>query len=161
MRKRSRYKPRPMLANPVAFVCESVKPLAQHADHLIELKIKHHAAMAELTQGRAVRSDLDSLIAMSNMTEAMCRLGFGQAYRAIATAGQHALLAVCSRGAASGRFILRAEEMSALNDLLELHDAQMDIATVGDIDRALKLIERERRAGRMERIDNHTTERTV
>ena len=56
---------------------------------------------------------------------------------------------------------LRAEEMGALNDLLELHDAQMDIATVGDIDRALKLIECERRAGRVERIDNHTTERTV
>ena len=152
MRKRSRYKPRPMLANPVAYVLESVGPLAQHADHLIELKVKNHAAMLALTQGQAARPEMDVLIAMGNVTEALTRMGFGDAFTEVARAGQQALLAVCRRGAATCHFALRYEERVALNELLDLHDAQMSVITVGELDKALAMIAKERRAGRMEKI---------
>jgi hypothetical protein len=53
------------------------------------------------------------------------------------------LYAVCTRGAPTGRFILRAEEMSALNDAMDLHDAQLDTVTVKDMETAVLMVEAE------------------
>jgi hypothetical protein len=143
MRKRSKYRPRPVLANPVAWVLESMTPVAKHGDHLIDLKIKNHGAMTALTQGRATRADMDLLIAMSNMIEALWTFGFGREYTDVMREGREALLEIARRGAATGRFIVRAQEMNALNVFMELHDAQMEAITVGDIERAVALVRRE------------------
>lgn len=152
MRKRSKYKPRAVLVNPVAYVVESVKPVSQHENYLLDLKIKNHGAMAALTRGQATRADMDLLIAMSNMIEALWTLGFGKDYEAVMIEGQAALIAVGRRGATTGRFILRAEEMAALNLLMELHDAQMEVVTVGDIERGITVIRKRERAGQVQRI---------
>ena len=56
------------------------------------------------------------------------------------------------RGAETGRFILRAEEMTALNTLMELHDAQMDVITVKDMERAFKIVDEEYRQRKMRPI---------
>lgn len=152
MRKRSKYRPRTVLANPVAYVVESMTPVAKHDSYLIDLKIKNHGAMTALTQGQATRAELDVLIAMSNMIEALWTLGFGKEYKAVMCEGQAALIAVGRRGLATGRFILRALEMTALNDLMELHDAQMEVITVGDIERAIAVVRKRERAGQVHRI---------
>ena len=47
------------------------------------------------------------------------------------------------RGVESGRFILKADEMNALNLVMELHDAQMDIITIKDMDKAIELVKEE------------------
>lgn len=152
MRKRSKYRPRAVLANPVAYVMESITPVAAHDSYLVDLKIKNHGAMAALTRGQATRADMDTLIAMSNMIEALWILGFGKEYEAIMCAGQAAIIAVGRRGLDAGKFILRASEMSALNDLMELHDAQMEVVTVGDIERGIAVIRKRERAGQVHRI---------
>lgn len=151
MRKRSKYRPR-QLVNPLAYVLESITPVAKHESYLVDLEIKNHAAMAALTRGQAARDDIDALIGMVNVAEALYRMGFGNEYGDVVQAGLDALHAVAKRGAASGRFILRAEEMSALNTIMELHDAQMRVITVGDMDRAIALCKREYRAKRMRPI---------
>ena len=151
MRKRSKYRPR-QLVNPLAYVLESITPVAKHESYLVDLEIKNHAAMAALTRGQATRDDIDALIGMVNVAEALYRMDFGREYGDVVQAGLDALHAVAKRGAASGRFILRAEEMSALNTIMELHDAQMRVITVGDMDRALELCKREYRAKRMRPI---------
>jgi hypothetical protein len=46
--------------------------------------------------------------------------------------------------------------MVAINALIDLHDAQLGVLTVKDIDRAIALVERERRAERMTRIKGAT-----
>jgi hypothetical protein len=152
MRKRSKYRPRAVLANPVAYVVESVTPVTQHDSYLVDLKIKNHGAMAALTQGRATRAEIDMLIAMSNMIEALWTMGFGKEYEAVMCAGQAALISVGRRGLADGRFILRGSEMTALNELMDLHDAQMEVITVGDIERGIALIRKRERAGQVHRI---------
>jgi hypothetical protein len=152
MRKRSKYKPRAVLANPVAWVLEGMTPVAQHDSYLVDLKIKNHGAMAALTQGQATRADMDVLIAMSNMIEALWSLGFGAEYERVIVAGQAALIEVGRRGLTTGKFILRAQEMTALNDLMELHDAQMDVVTIGDIDRGIAIVRKRERAGQVQRI---------
>jgi hypothetical protein len=152
MRKRSSYKPRAVLANPLAYVIEGMKPVAQHESYLIDLKIKNHSAMAALTQGHATRADMDVLIAMNNITEALWRMGFGKEFNHVMRGGHMALVEIANRGAATHRFIVRANEMNALNELMDLHDAQMDVITIKDMESALALVKSEVQSGRANRL---------
>lgn len=149
MRKRSKRKPRLVLLNPVSYVLESITPVSKHDSFLLDLKIKNHGAMASLTQGKATRRDIDVLIEMANMVEALCMLGFGTEYASVSKAGSDALHFVGSRGAVNGKFILKAVEMNAMNDLMELHDQQMEIIVVKDIERAVAVINEMRRQRKM------------
>lgn len=143
MRKRSKYRPKPVLQNPVGYVLESLKPVALHDSLMMDLRIKNHAAMANLTRGEAKRHDIDVLIAMVNMTEALHRLGFGNDYNDIVVAGLAALRSVGKRGAESGRFILRSEELRALNEIVDLHDAQLEAINLKDMERAIAIVSEE------------------
>lgn len=148
MRKRSRYRPKPVITNPVAYVLESMTPVTEHASYLVDLKIKNHLAAATLARGEASRGDLDALIAMDNITEALCRAGFGAAYRELLRNGHQALLAVCRRHRAAGHVALDEAELAALNDLMELHNQQMQVITIRDMERATALVFKEIAAGR-------------
>lgn len=152
MRKRSKYRPKGVFINPVAYVVESLTPVAQHGSFLMDLKIKNHAALTALTRGEAVLADIDTLIAAVNITEALYRLGFGREYGDVVKDGLTALREVAGRGAATGRFLLRGPEMAALNLAMELHDAQLDLCVVKDIERATALIVKEHADGKTTRI---------
>lgn len=146
---RKPYKPKRNLVNPVGFVLEGIAPVSSHTNVLLNLKIRNHAAMSALTKGQAVHKDIDELIAMVNITEALYRLGFGADYKDVVQGGLKSLRAVGRRGAESGRFILKAVEMHALNEVMELHDAQMDVISVNDMDKAINLVNKEFKLGKM------------
>lgn len=152
MRKRSKYRPKGLIMNPIAYVMEGMTPVAKHDSYLIDLKIKNHGAMSTLTQGQATRKEIDVLIAMANICEALFRMGFGREYDDVVRIGSDALYAVGKRGAETGRFILKSQEMNALNDLMELHDAQMDVITIRDMEHAIKVVDAEYRAKKMRPI---------
>jgi hypothetical protein len=133
----------------MGFVMEGLSPVRSHTAFMLDLKIKNHAAMDLLTKGKATRSDIDSLVAMVNMTEAFARLGFGQDYNDVVREGLQALRDVGRRGAVSGSFVLKAHEMNALNSSMELHDAQMDVVTLKDMDAAIALVREEYRLKKM------------
>jgi len=152
MRKRSKYRPRAVLANPLGYVLESITPVAKYEQYLVDLKIKTHMAMTTLTKGLATRNDIDTLIAAVNIVEALYRLGFGKEYADVVKNGLDALRDVGRRGVESGRFILKADEMNALNLVMELHDAQMDIITIKDMDKAIELVKEEFRLRKMRSI---------
>ena len=152
MRKRSKYRPRAVLVNPLGYVLEGMTPVSQHDQFLVELKIKNHLAMSTLTKGLATRTDIDTLIATVNIVEALYRLGFGREYADVVKDGLDALRDVGKRGVESGRFILKSSEMNALNLVMELHDAQMDIITIKDMDKAVALVKEEFRQRKMRPI---------
>ena len=152
MRKRSKYRPRAVLVNPLGYVLEGMTPVSQHDQFLVELKIKNHLAMSTLTKGLATRGDIDTLIATVNIVEALYRLGFGREYADVVKDGLDALRDVGRRGVESGRFILKSSEMNALNLVMELHDAQMEIITIKDMDKAIALVKEEFRNRRMRPI---------
>jgi len=140
MRKRSKYRPKPMLVNPLSYVLESMKPVAYHDQYLIDLKIKNNQAMVALLQGKATHDDMDMLIAMSNVTEALCQLGFGDEHKLVTVDGREAIIRIAHRSAKIKRFTPTGLEIQALNLLMELHDAQMDVITIKDMERALEYI---------------------
>lgn len=152
MRKKSKYKPRPVLINPMGYVMEMVATVTSHKQYLTSLRIRNHGALTMLTQGKATKQDIDLLISAFNITEALYRRGFGTDYKREVAAGQAALKAVAARGLELGRFILRAEEMNALNDMMTLHDAQLDVISVLDLEQAVVDVRREFFAGKMHRI---------
>ena len=140
MRKRSSYRPRDKLVNPVAYVVEGLKPVKEHDSYLIDLKIKNHGAMSNLTRGLADKEDVNTLINMVNVVEALYRLGFGREYGDVVKDGLDALHDMGKRGVQTGRFILKAQEMSHLNLIMELNDAQMDLITIKDMEKAIDLV---------------------
>ena len=143
MRKRSKYRPKGVRLNTMAYVMENFTPVAKHDNFLLDLKIKNHGAMTMLTTGNATKADIDTLIPMGNVCEALYRLGFGTEYKDVIHGGLDALHAVGKRGWQTGKFILRAEEMNALNTLMELHDAQMEVITIKDMENACQIVDRE------------------
>ena len=149
MRKRSKYRPKHVLLNPMGFVMEGMSPVASHKSFMLDLKIKNHGALETLTKGLAKHTDIDVLIAMVNMTEAFARLGFGNDYSDVVRDGLQALRDVGKRGVVTGSFVLKAQEMNALNSVMELHDAQMDVVTLKDMDAAIALVREEYRLKKM------------
>lgn len=152
MKKRSKYRPKGVLINPLTYVLESLKPVKHHDSYLIDLKIRNHGAMDALTKGRAGRSEMDELVNMVNVVEALYRLGFGEEYGEVVQQGLDALHDVGQRGLQTGRFILKAHEMSHLNLVMELHDAQMEVITVKDMERAVDLVNKEFEQRKMRRM---------
>lgn len=152
MRKKSKYKPRGVILDVMGYVKESMTPVEKHGQYLLDLKIKNHAAITALTQGRAVRADLDAIITMVNMVEALYRMGFGKEYEEVVLDGLAAVRDVARRGVQIGRFVLKAHEMAAINTITELHDAQMEVITVKDMEKAMQIVENEWRQKKMNPI---------
>lgn len=142
MKKRSKYRPRRVLLDTMAFVQESLTPVAKHDNYLLDLKIVNSMAMAALMKGTATKRDMDVLVAMSNIVEALYELGFGRQYQDVATEGRYAILSIVYRAVERLRFVPTGEDVKRLNTLMELHDAQMDAITIADMERAISLAKR-------------------
>lgn len=153
MKKRSKYRPKGVRVDSVSWVLAGLKPFSS-VDVSTDLRIKNHAAMDTLRKGDATRADIDMLIGVFNITEAYMRLRpeLGADWAEEIQAGQDALHAVGQRGAKSGRFVLKANELTAMNLVMEIHDAQLDNTTVKDMEKALDIVQQEYRARRMRPI---------
>ena len=153
MRKKSKYKPKGVRVDAVSWVLAGLKPFAS-VDVSTTLRIKNHDAMDILRRGDATKADIDVLIGAFNMAEAYMRLRpeLGADWADEIKAGLDALHAVGKRGIQSGRFILKAEELKAMNLVMEIHDAQLDNTTVNDMEKAMEIVTQEYRAKRMRPI---------
>ena len=140
------------MLNTMGYVLESFTPISKLDRYFVDLKIKNHLALNNLTKGVAMRDDIDTLIQSVNIVEALYRMGFGREYADDVRAGLDALHTVGVRGVATGRFILKSEEMNALNIIMELHDAQLEVITLKDMENAIKLVNEELRQKKMRPI---------
>lgn len=152
---RKRYKPKPILWDTMAYVQQELTPVSKYDSYLLDMQLKNSQAMAALLRGTATKGDMDTLIAMSNITESLRLMGFGKEYLEVALAGREALIRIAVRAVKVLRFVPTGPEIKALNELMELHDAQMEIITIQDmcnaIDRAKALI----RKGQTTKIPNN------
>ena len=151
-----KYKPKPVRLNPMGFVIENMTSMKTYTAFMLKLNIRNHGALSTLTTGKGKQWDIQTMIEMVNITEAFARLGFGQDYSDVVRDGMQALRSVGKRGAETGSFVLKSAEMNALNTIMELHDAQMEMVTLKDMDSAIKLINEERRQKKMTPIVEKT-----
>ena len=134
---RKKYKPKPILQDPVGYVTELLQPVAQYGSYLLNLQLQNSASLTALLKGTATRRDMDILIAMSNITQSLRELGFGKEYQDVTIGGREAIIGIAHRAKTHGRFTPTGTEIQQLNALMELHDAQMEIITVQDMDIAI------------------------
>jgi len=102
------------------------------------LKIRNHDAMNNIRLGTATRHDVDAVIDAFNVAEALAKRGMGADWATEIRAAQDALLEFARRGAAREfRFVVKAEELVAMNLGMEIHDAQLDAVTVRELESAM------------------------
>lgn len=150
---RKKYKPKGVRLDTMAWVLSGMKPVAkvQHAG--LALKIKNHDALANITQGRGKRDDVDIVIAAMNVAEALGMLGLGSDWRPEINAAQEAIFHMGKRGLKNGdKFLFTGPEMQAVNLGMDIHDAQLDECTVKQLEQALAIVEREIRLKRARMI---------
>lgn len=113
-----------------------------------DLQLIGHAALTAITRGQGVEVDIDNLALISNVSLVLAEMGLGADLLPDVMAGQDAVLALQARFARLGRVGAGGDELRALNGLLELHDAQLDIPpTVEEMRKAIAEVKRRRENG--------------
>jgi len=140
-KKRSKYRPRPVMRDAMAWVKSGFYRVDGHPA-TAELALTNHAAMEALRMGEATQADMQDLANMINVMEALTEVNpaFGEDYSAEIEAAQAAMVSLAARCKQRGVFTCTAAELDALRVAIELHDAQLEIATVNDIAEAMKII---------------------
>jgi hypothetical protein len=156
VRKKSKYRPKGVILDPMAYIQQGFTPIAEHGSALVTMRLRSHSALEALVTGKANRANIDVLIAAVNMTEALYRMGVGREYSSEVRAGLEALRSVGRRSMELGRFVLKSDEMTAFNTVMELHDAQLEVINVQQMERALDLVQSEIRGGRATAISEKT-----
>lgn len=141
MRKKSKYKPRPINPNAHQWVLAGLKPLPEVSDALVNIKIKNYAALDEIRAGRATTDHVDVIIGAVNMAEAYTILGKGKDWIDEIHAAQDALFTMASRGLVKKRFLFTGQEMNAINLAMEIHNQQLENSTVQEVEKCLKIVE--------------------
>ena len=141
MKKRSKYRPRRVILDPVSWVISGMKPVSSTSE-AVGLKIKNHQALLEITQGNGNRDSVDILIAAMNMAEALyvINANLGKDYATEIKAAQDAIYHMARRGVEKGKFLFTGLEMQAMNTGMEVHDAQLDTCTIAELETAIKFV---------------------
>jgi hypothetical protein len=148
-RKKSKYKPKGVRLDATTWVINGFRNISQTGDAVLHLKIKNHESLECLRKGEATRLDIDAIISAFNMAEALARMQIGDDYAAEIKAGQDALLDVAKRGVnRDDRFVLKAQELTAIVETMFIHDAQLEITTIGELEKAMDIVTKEIRMRR-------------
>lgn len=152
MRKRSKYRPKGVIRDTMTWVQAGMKRVDAISAGTT-LKIRNHDAMNSLRLGAATRREIDAIIDAMNVAEALCKRGTGGDWLAEIQAAQDHLLELARRGVANDmRFIVRGEELKALNLGMEIHDAQLEAVTVRELELAMSDVMENLRLKKMRHI---------
>jgi len=146
---RKKYKPKGVRLDAITWVINGFRNISETGDAVLHLKIKNHESLECLRKGEAGRIDIDTIIGAFNIAEALARMQIGDEYAKDIKAGQDALLDVAKRGVSrDDRFILKAAELTAIVEAMLVHDAQLEITTIGELEKAMQIVEKEIRMRR-------------
>lgn len=154
MRKRSKYKPKGVRLDVMSWIKSGMlKANAVGGGSIItQTRIKNHIAIEALRKGEATKDDMDAMISAFNVTEALAIQGMGAEYKTEIRAGQDALYNIGARAKEKGRFVLTGPELTAINTTMEIHDAQLDVCTVAELEKALDYVWEQIRQRKVRRI---------
>ena len=138
MRKKSSYKPKRNLQDPLSWVINGFKPITTAADQVLIFRVKNHAALKAACEGVATWQDVNTLVAAMNITEALEKIGVSQGWADEIAEGHQAIVNANARP----KFLFTGTEMTALNLAMDIHDAQVDKCTIGQLDEAVKIVKR-------------------
>ena len=142
MRKKSKYKPRPVRADNLNWILAGMKKVGTLPTAGTALKLKNHEALDSILRGQGTKEHVDVLINAVNMAEAMVRIrdDLGADWKTEIRAAQDAIYTMAKRGIEKGSFAFTGPEMTALKLVMDVHDAQLDDCTVRELEMTLDII---------------------
>jgi hypothetical protein len=139
-RPKKKYVPKGTCDNPLGILGGMG---SAHHGHLRKVQGLNHLALAEITQGRGTREHWNRVTGALNIANVMCEQGIGDEYRHVILAARDALLAVGKRAVLNNdRFVFTGDELKAVNEAMDVHDAQLENSRAVDIDKAADEVER-------------------
>lgn len=147
MRKRSKYRPKGIRLDCMQYVKTGFMPM-RLAEKAEVVSLTNYTSLDALCKGKGTNQDCLALIHAVNLAEALVLLNIGAEYKDDLRKGSDAVQALAERGIKTGKWLLRGEEMQAIRTMLEIHEAQLDVTSVIDIEKANQLVQREIKAGR-------------
>ena len=142
MRKRSKYKPKGVRLDNLSWIKAGFAKVGTLPQAGIGLKLKNHEALDSIMRGEGTRDHVDALIAAFNVAEALYKVNpdLGLDYAQEIKNSQDAILTMSRRGLQKGRFLFSGPEMQTIRYGMEVHDAQLDAASVRDMEKAIDLV---------------------
>lgn len=136
MRKRSRYRPKPVRHDVMDWILNSRERVLDDPAKAVQIKLIHRLALEALRTGQASDHDIKQLIDVLNTAKALSRMAIGSAW---ASEIDHAIDALHSLGQRD-RYIATGPELTAISEAIEIHHAQLDVCTVADIEQAVQIV---------------------
>jgi hypothetical protein len=134
MRKRSSYRPKPALNNNLLYILTGNLLVTTATETITRVKVANHGAMDSLVKGKGTGTDIVALGHMLTTAEALAKHNLGRDWLPELTAARDALNDLTIR---SGNFVMRANEIKALNIAIEVHDAQLENCTIKQLEDAI------------------------
>lgn len=148
--KRPRKQYRPKQINPTAIADTFASRLPMAIDKQQDVSLVAHQSLTALTQGQGTEFDAEALAVAMNLSMLLAELDVGKEYLPIAIAGQEAVVRCQARAAKAGKWGLDGPAIAAIEQALELHDQQVEIATQAQMSAAVR--EMHRRAANPEYV---------
>ena len=154
MRKKSKYKPKPVIPDVMRWIKGGMTRAADldGGSIITRTGITNHLAIEALRRGEASKEDIDTLINAFNVTEALAVMRIGEDYSAEIRAAQDALYQMGVRSIAKGKFLCTGPELVAINLGMEIHDAQLQVCTVAEMEKALDYVWQQIKLKKVRRI---------
>lgn len=136
MRKKSKYRPRPVLRNPIEYVKEGLAVTPD--DDLNKLRIRELASLEAFRTGNATLADWNNLKAMMNIAETMARDGLGIEVLSVCMQAQDHLIESARRFERIHKMGASGPALQCWRDLYEYHDLQRTSITRAEYERMIQ-----------------------
>jgi hypothetical protein len=143
MRKRSKYKPKGIRLDNLAWVSSGLKRVGSLPTAGVDLKLKNHEALESILKGNATRDHVDMIIAAFNIAEALYHVNpaLGEDWADEIRAAQDAIFTMSRRSLTLNNFVFNAAEMAAVKLGMLVHNQQLDNCTVREMELAIDYVE--------------------
>jgi hypothetical protein len=141
MKKRSKYRPKGVRSDVMGWMLKGMSRAHEVSPIILTIRVKNHDSLQALQKGEVNEDQLRAIIAAFNVAEGLIEIGLGTEYKDEVDAGQMALLAMIRKGVPHRHWLCTGPELKAILLAMEVHDAQLDVATVVQMEQALGLVE--------------------
>lgn len=142
MKKKSKYKARHVIKDVMSHLKLGMTKLSTINGGMLLTKtmIINHEAIEALRKGECNKKDMDALINAFNVCEALAIRGIGNDYRDEIRQGQDSLMQICVRSQKVNKFIATGPELNAINTTMEIHDQQLNLCTLKELETAIDYV---------------------
>jgi hypothetical protein len=143
MTKKRNKKYQPKRVEPNVFVNVFGGMGATHGNKLRSAQIRTRNAIERITSGSGDKDDWSRLVCAVGTATVMCEQGVGLEYKGDVIAARDALKSVGERAVRNNwRFGFTGDELKAVREAIDIHDAQLENVRAIDVERAVVEFER-------------------